>query len=150
MDFAQPPYAVKIDASLHGIKCYLCCRLQYVHIDVCFPFPFLLLLSPYCAVCIFLFTLNCHPSPSSFSSSKESVAVKSTFQKFLLLFANNGNILFKELLSRSCVVVNIYIYIYKFFFSSFFMILSLIARWQKSGKLGSSKCSESMDSCIQR
>lgn len=114
MDFAQPPYAVKIDASLHGIKCYLCCRLQYVHIDVCFPFPFLLLLSPYCAVCIFLFTLDCHPSPCSFSPSKESVAVKSTFQKFLLLFANNGNILFKELLSGSCVVVNIYIYIFFF------------------------------------
>lgn len=39
MDFAQMPYAVRTDASLSGIKCYLCCRLQYMHIDFVFS-PF--------------------------------------------------------------------------------------------------------------
>lgn len=101
MDFAQMPYAVRTDASLSGIKCYLCCRLQYAY-RFCL-FPLCLCCSPY----IFLFTLYCHPSPLPVSPGKESVALKSTFQKFLLLFANNVNILFKELLSCSCVVVNL-------------------------------------------
>lgn len=117
MDFAQMPYAVRTDASLSGIKCYLCCRLQYAY-RFCL-FPLCLCCSPY----IFLFTLYCHPSPLPVSPGKESVALKSTFQKFLLLFANNVNILFKELLSCSCVVVNI---------SFFSTVLSLIARWQYS------------------
>lgn len=104
MDFAQTPYAVKIDASLPGIKCYLCCGLLYMHIDGAFP----LLSSPFVSLLLHLY-LSLRPLLSSrtllFSAGKESAAVKSTFVKLLLLFGSNGHIIYKVLLS--CSVVNI-------------------------------------------
>lgn len=98
MDFAQTPYAVKIDASLPGIKCYLRCRLQYMHAyRLCFSLPLISFCLSIALPVLFSlpFIVIPHSTLSTLSPGKESVAVKSTFQKFLLLFGNNGNILFK-------------------------------------------------------
>lgn len=104
------PYAVKIDASLSGIKCYLCSRLQNMHIDCAFFFssPFIsLLFSVYLLyiillICLFLSNIS-SISPGKKIKMKMKIimmkkkeSVKSTFQKFLLLFVSNGNIPFKE------------------------------------------------------
>lgn len=63
---------------------------------MCINCAFLFLSSPFVSpLLLSVSTLYCHPFAFLFfSPGKESVAVKSTFQKFQLLFANNSNILF--------------------------------------------------------